>query len=160
MLKRSGYKLLNFIKRFWNNKNVQTFVPPFLCSLGPIIGSIAFEWNPVQKFIVKYFYKDFDKWIQMHTGLILILVVFWIPILYITGKWLDYFLAEKINFEWLIATLETLDLPVKRKKSRFGEYAINFLKKKFHIFKLRYISRNYKTSKAVRTINCRLISNI
>ena len=128
MFKKFGYKLLSFIKRFWNNKNVQTFLPPFLYSLGPTIGSIAFEWNPAQKFITKHFYNEFDKWIQVHTGLALVLVVFWVPILYIIGKCLDYFLRQKINFEWLIASLEALDLPVKSKKSRFGEYTITFLK--------------------------------
>jgi len=100
-----------------------------LYSLGPIIGSIAFEWNPAQKFITQHFYNEFDKWVQVHTGLALILVVFWVPILYFIGKFLDYFLGKKINFEWLIASLEALDLPVKSKKSRFGEYTtINFLK--------------------------------
>jgi hypothetical protein len=122
-----NFKPLNFIKRAWNNKHIRELGPPFLYSLGPIIGSIAFEWNPAQEFIKNNIYKDFDKWIQQHTGFALFLIIFWVPLLYILGRIAGKFLNESINIDWLIATLETLDLPVKSKKSRFGQFIVNFL---------------------------------
>jgi len=119
--------LVNFIKRVWNHKHIRELGPLFLYSLGPLIGAIAFEWIPAQEFIKNHFYKNFDKWVQQHTGFALFLIIFWVPLLYVLGRIVGKFLDETVSIDWLIATLEALDLPVKSKKSRFGQFVVNFL---------------------------------